>query len=162
MLSLRSIKNFSPAFIKLFTHFYFLPYVGAGIKLSKLSPDFKEAETKMKLRWYNKNMVGSHFGGSLYSMTDPIYMLMLGAHIGDTHYVWDKSASIEYVKPSKSEVRAHFQISTVEVNSIVEQASDGEPHYFTFDVDVMDTDNEVIARIKKTLYVRKKKQEKLT
>lgn len=157
----RRIKNFSPTFLKLLSRFSFFPYTGAGIRVSKLSPNFMEFETTMKLRCYNKNPAGTHFGGSLYSMTDPLCVILLGAQIGETHYVWDKFAYIEFVKPSKSEVRANFKLSSTEVETIIKETRDGKPHYYTFYINVVDSDNEVVAKVKKEVYVRKKPHSKL-
>jgi len=134
--------------------------VGAGIRLSKLSEDYMEAETSMKLRWYNKNLVGTHFGGSIFSMTDPFYMIMLVYHIGDKHYVWDKTSTIEFLKPGKSELRAHFKLTPALLDEIVKKADDGKPHYSSFDVKVLDQDDGVVAKINKTLYVRRKSPKK--
>ena len=53
------------------------PYLGAGVKITYSSDDWKEMHVSMSLRWYNKNAVNTHFGGSLYSMVDPHIMLML-------------------------------------------------------------------------------------
>ena len=53
------------------------PFLGAGIRVKQIAPDYKEVVVSMKLRWYNRNYVGTHFGGSLAAMTDPFYMLML-------------------------------------------------------------------------------------
>src|SRR5438445_11192541 len=65
----------------------------------------------MRLTLWNKNYVGVHFGGSLFSMTDPFYMLMLAANLGDEFVVWDKAASIRYRKPGKGRVRAEFRLT---------------------------------------------------
>lgn len=54
---------------------FYMPFVGAGIRVTKVAPDFREMEVKMKLKWYNKNYVGSHYGGSMFSMTDPFYII---------------------------------------------------------------------------------------
>ena len=43
----------------------------------------------MKLSLRNQNYVGSHFGGGLFSMTDPFYMLMLMNVLGSEYLVWD-------------------------------------------------------------------------
>ncbi|MGO8806153.1 MAG: hypothetical protein ACLQO7_06055, partial [Candidatus Bathyarchaeia archaeon] len=50
------------------------PLLGAGIR-TKWSPDHKSVDVEMKLRLWNRNYVGTHYGGSLYSMTDPIAWL---------------------------------------------------------------------------------------
>jgi hypothetical protein len=55
----------------------------------------------MPLRWYNKNYVGTHFGGSLSAMTDPHYMLMMIQILGREYIVWDQSGTIEYRKPGR-------------------------------------------------------------
>lgn len=61
---------------------WYPPFIGAGIKLTHLSDDFLRAEVEMKLRWWNKNLVGVHFGGSLAAMCDPFYMLLLMNTLG--------------------------------------------------------------------------------
>lgn len=145
----------SPFTVKLLSRLY-LPFLGAGIRVTKVTPDYREMETRMKLRWYNRNLVGTHYGGSLYSMTDPFYMLMLVMNIGDQHLVWDKSSSIEYVSPGKGEVKASFKLSQDMIESIVEEAKDGKPHFVNFKVDVLDAKENVVAKVNKVLYVRRK------
>ena len=136
------------------------PYAGAGIRVTKVAPDFREVETRMKLRWYNKNLVGTHYGGSLFSMTDPLYMIMLVANIGDKHLVWDKKTTIEFVRPGKTEVRAHFKLTQDLIEQIVEEAKDGAPHFVDFKVDVLDAEDKVVAKVDKSLYVRRKPRER--
>jgi hypothetical protein len=53
------------------------PFLGAGVKVRRISPDWKEIDVQLRLGLTNRNYVGVHFGGSLYAMTDPFYMLML-------------------------------------------------------------------------------------
>ena len=67
------------------------PYWGTGIFVKKISPDFREIIVQMKMTWYNRNYVNTHFGGSLYSMTDPFFMLMLMQILGKEYIVWDKA-----------------------------------------------------------------------
>lgn len=136
------------------------PFLGAAIRVTKVTPDFKEIETRMKLHWYNSNMVGTHYGGSLYSMTDPFYMVMLLANIGDEHFVWDKSVKVEYVRAVKSEVRATFKLTDDVIERIVEEAKDGKPHYFNFEVNVLDVDDNVVTKLDKSVYVRRKPKSK--
>ena len=68
------------------------PFLGAGIRVTQ--PDWKAIDVEMKLRFWNSNYVGTHFGGSLYAMTDPFYMLMLIENPGQDDIVWDKYASV--------------------------------------------------------------------
>jgi hypothetical protein len=57
------------------------PFLGAGIKVTYISDNWHEIHVAMKLKWYNKNAAGTHFGGSLYSMIDP-HLLMIHLHRG--------------------------------------------------------------------------------
>ena len=109
----------------------------------------------MKLRWYNRNWVGTHYGGSLFSMSE-MYMVMLLKQIGADHYVWDKAASIEYLKPGQGEMVARYELTEERIGEIVKQASSGKPHFAEFTVDVVDWEGDVVARINRTVYVRKK------
>ena len=68
-------------FLRWLLNFY-PPYLGAGVKVRYISSDFREVRVSMGLKWYNRNYVRTQFGGSLYSMTDPFYMLMLMENLG--------------------------------------------------------------------------------
>ena len=133
------------------------PMLGAGIRIKEISDDYRHLVVSMKLRRYNRNYVGTHYGGSLFSMTDPFYMLMLLNILGPKYYVWDKTSTIDYVAPGKTEVFAKFQLSEDQIRDIVKRSSDGAPLYVDFKVDILDTNGDVVAKVDKTLYIRKKK-----
>jgi acyl-coenzyme A thioesterase PaaI-like protein len=141
--------------VKRFLNWY-PPFIGASIRVKELSPDFRHALTEMRLTWYNRNYVNSHFGGSLYTMCDPMYMLMLLNILGNDYIVWDKAASIEYVKPGRTTVTAEFRISDDLIKSLRAMEPD-ERKVFDLHVDVKDTDGEVVARVTKTEFVNRKK-----
>jgi hypothetical protein len=132
------------------------PFLGSGIRVKKISPNLTSVDVEMKMRFWNKNYVGSHYGGSLFSMTDPFLMLMLINNLGQDYIVWDKVASIRFKKPGKGTVRAHFQITPEEIESIRLQADQGAKVEPVFQVLVVDESGAVVAEVKKTLYVRRK------
>lgn len=132
------------------------PYVGAGIKITSISPDWTELKVTMSVRWYNKNIVGTHFGGSLYSMIDPHVMLLLMKLLGRDYYIWDKAAEIEFVKATKQTVSSVITISPEQVEEIKANTANGEKYFPEFWLDIRDTHGELIAKVKKVLYVRKK------
>ncbi|WP_043614997.1 DUF4442 domain-containing protein [Chromobacterium violaceum] len=132
------------------------PFLGAGIRVHKLSPDFRQAEVRLKLGLGNRNYVGTHFGGSLYAMTDPFYMLMLLRQLGGDYYVWDKAGRIDYVKPGRGVVRALFHLSDEQLADIRERTAGGDKHLPEMMVEIRDADDELVATVHKTLYVRRK------
>ena len=133
------------------------PYLGAGIWMETISKDWRYAKISMGMKWYNRNAVGTHFGGSLYSMVDPHYMLMLMPILGNEYYVWDKSAEIEFVKPGKGRVSAEFRIQDQDLEQIIERTGNGDKYLHTFEVDVVDENQSLVAKVKKVIYIRKKK-----
>jgi len=132
------------------------PFLGAGIRVRSLSDDFREAVVELKLGRLNRNYVGTHFGGSLYAMTDPFFMIMLLHNLGGDYLVWDKSGSIEYVAPGRGTVHAHFQLTEARVAEIRAQAAGGDKVLPEFEVYVKDQAGGIVARVRKILYVRLK------
>lgn len=132
------------------------PYVGAGVQVERISPDFLACDVVMRMRPWTRNAVGTHFGGSLYSMVDPFYMLMLMPLLGKDYLVWDQAAHIDFVSPGKGAVRAAFRLTPGQVEDIRRQAADGRAVRPEFSVEVTGEDGKVVARVRKVLYVRLK------
>jgi hypothetical protein len=143
--------------MRMFVNFY-PPLLGAGIRIRRLASDWKEIDVEMKLRWWNRNYVGTHYGGSLYSMTDPFFMLMLIENLGKEYIVWDKSASIRFRKPGRGTVSASFRLSDEEIGEIKRALNSGKKIERVFKVEVKDESGTVIAEVEKLLHVRKKDQ----
>jgi len=116
----------------------------------------KAVDVEMKLRFWNANYVGTHFGGSLFAMTDAFYMLMLMANLGRDYIVWDKAATIRYKKPGKGRVRAEFRLSDSQIEDIREKLKTLPKYEPVFTVEVKDEAGVVIAEVEKLLHVRKK------
>lgn len=132
------------------------PYLGAGVRVTRIAEDFHAIEVRLPLRRWNRNYVGTHFGGSLFAMADPFFMLMLVELLGPGYVVWDKAATIRFRRPGRGTVRARFEIPPERVSEIRAAAdADGrvEP---TFAVDLVDEQGEVIAQVEKLLSVRRK------
>lgn len=134
------------------------PLWGAGIKLDYLGPDFKEAKVSLKLKRFNRNYVGTHYGGSLYSMTDPFYMLMLIQILGSDYLVWDKAASIRFKKPGTGKVVAHFLLTDAIITEIKEDILANGKTEKTFLVQIKNEKGEVVTEVDKLLWIAAKKK----
>lgn len=132
------------------------PFLGAAIRVQYISADYLKMRVEMPLTWYNRNYVATQFGGSIYAMTDPFYMLLLIQKLGSQYVVWDKAAAIDFVKPGKGRLRADFRFSALEIEQVRERTASGDKYLFDKEVLVQDLQGEIIARVIKTLYVRKK------
>ena len=133
---------------------FYPPLLGAGIRSRTI--DELTIHVEMKLTALNRNIVGVHFGGSLYAMCDPWFMLIMMRALGPDYLVWDKAASIKFVSPGRGTVKAVFQITQERVNGIRAVADCGEKIEPTFSVDVLGEQGQVVAHVEKLLYVRKK------
>jgi hypothetical protein len=141
---LRSLANLWP------------PYFGAGIKILELSKDFRYLKVCLKRNWLNTNYVNTQFGGSIYSMVDPFYMLLLMNNLGPEYIVWDKAAQIEFIKPGRTKLFAEFSLDSNLLKRVKERTKHGDKYIFDLPVDVSNEKGETVAHVVKTLYVRKK------
>lgn len=137
---------------------FYPPYLGAGVRVREMSPDYRRVVVEMPLRFYNKNYVGTQFGGSLYSMCDPFYMLMLIKNLGPDYIVWDKAASIRFRRPGRGRVRAVFELTEEQIEAVRREADTQSKTEPTFHVLVTDTSGETVAEIDKVVYVRRKQR----
>jgi acyl-coenzyme A thioesterase PaaI-like protein len=134
------------------------PYLGAGVRVTHIAADFRRVEVEMPLRFYNRNYVGTHFGGSLYSMVDPFYMLMLINILGPDYIVWDKAANIRFKRPGKGVMKAVFELTEEKIAEI-RAAADTQPKVEPlFQVLIKDEEGKVVAEVDKLLYVKKKEK----
>lgn len=133
------------------------PFLGTGIRVRRLASDWKEIDVEMKLRWWNRNYVGTHYGGSLYSMADPFFMVMLIENLGKDYIVWDKAASIRFRKPGRGMVSACFRLSDEQVGEIRQALNSQEKIERVFTVEVKDQSGSVVAEVEKLLHIRRKK-----
>lgn len=154
MKKLRQLIS-TPKALKLVMNCY-PPYLGAGVRVDHISPDYRQIDVSMKLRWYNRNYVGTHFGGSLFSMTDPFFMLSLMNVLGNDFIVWDKGADIDFIKPGKGRVKVSFQVTDTMLSEIKAATLNGEKFLPTYQVTITDAKGNPVAKVDKHLYIRKK------
>ena len=132
------------------------PFLFSGIHVTRLSEDYRHAEVELRMRPWNRNYVRTHFGGSLFAMTDPFWMLLTLNAIGRDYYVWDQAGSIEFVKPGRGTVHAQFDLDEAALQELRDAAAGGQKVLRWFDNDIIDRDGEVVARVHKQLYLRRK------
>ena len=136
------------------------PFRGAGIRVTAIARDWSTATVELRDRFFNRNFVGTHFGGSLFAMTDPFYVIMLIQRLGRDYVVWDRQSEIEYLRPGRGTVRATLAITPEDVASLRQAALGGARVLRDFSAEIRDAEGELVARVKKQLYVRLKKRQR--
>lgn len=132
------------------------PFLFSGIRITALADDFRHASVELRQRWYNRNYVGTHFGGSLFAMTDPFWMLLTMRSLGRDYYVWDQAGEIRFLKPGRGTVRARFDLDARVLDAMREATAGGGKYLHWFDTEVVDADGDVVAAVRKQVYVRRK------
>ena len=132
------------------------PFLFSGIKIEEISENFRSIKVSLRQRFYNRNYFGTHFGGSLFAMVDPFFMLMVIRNLSEHYYVWDKQGQIEFVKPGIGTVSSHLLLNDEDIVTIVAQTKSGHKYEPIFKSDIINEQGEVIARYEKQLYIRLK------
>ena len=113
-------------------------------------------EAELRLWWWNRNAVGTMFGGSLFAMTDPFYPLMLQHNLGREYTVWTKSAAVEFLSPGRTVARVSFRLSAEVLHEIRASTEVGKKCEPEFSGVISDPEGRLIAKVHLTLYVRKR------
>lgn len=132
------------------------PFLFTGIHVTAIGADYRYVRVELRQRPWNVNYVRTHFGGSLFAMTDPFWMLCLLQNLGRDYYVWDKAGEIEFVKPGKGTVATEFHLDEATLDEVRAATTDGGKYLRWFANDIRDAQGEVVARVRKQVYVRLK------
>lgn len=136
------------------------PFRGAGIRVKHIADDYRNVTVELSLGRLNRNYIGTHFGGSLYAMTDPFYMLMLMHILGREYAVAHAGARIEFLAPARGTVHAHFVLSEEDITRVREEATAAGRVLPELGVDVIGAQGAVVARVTHVLHVRHKASRK--
>ena len=132
------------------------PFLFSGIHVAEIGDGWRSARVELRMRPWNRNYVGTHFGGSLFAMTDPFWMLLVKESLGRDYYVWDQAGTIEFLKPGRGTVHATFELEEAALDAIRAATADGAKYLHWFDTEVIDAAGEVVARVRKQVYARRK------
>jgi hypothetical protein len=147
-------KNKTHRLLKLMR--FWPPFWGMNIRVTEANEDLTRMTVEMGLHFWNKNYVGTQFGGALYAMVDPFYMLMFIENLGPDYIVWDKAAHIQFKKPGRGKVRATFELTQEQIAAAKKAADENPKVEPVFNVQILNEIGEVVAEVEKTLYIKRK------
>ncbi|MGC3999981.1 MAG: DUF4442 domain-containing protein [Anaeromyxobacter sp.] len=127
------------------------PYLLSGVSVTEIAPRFQRIAVRMAMRPWNRNYVGTHFGGSLFAMADPWFMITPIERLGPGYLVWDKAATVRFRKPGRGTVRAVFEVPDAAVEAIRATADAEGRTEPVFAVDITDAAGEVVAQVEKVI-----------
>jgi acyl-coenzyme A thioesterase PaaI-like protein len=134
------------------------PFLFSGIRVLDIGADWRSARVRLRQHWFSQNYVGTHFGGTLFAMTDPFWMILVMESLGSDYVVWDKSAQIDFVAARREDVFADFQVEQLRLDEIRAATAGGEKFLAWFAVEIKTAAGDVVARARKELYIRLKRE----
>lgn len=130
---------------------------GGGGRVVQVSNDLRRMRIRLSLNWRTRNLLGSIYGGSLFSVTDGPYPTLLMAGLGDGYILWDKAASIRFRKPGYSTLHADFDIDDAELE-LIRSALRQQPEIDrVYTVLIKDESGTVHAEVERTVYIAHKR-----
>jgi len=132
------------------------PFRGMGIRVREIAPDFRHATVELRMKLLNRNYVGTHFGGSLFAMADPWFMILMMKRLGDGYVVWDKAGAVRFIKPARGTVTARFEMPDERVEEARSATVGGTKYEPVFRAAIVDAQGTTVAEVEKTLHIRKK------
>ncbi len=122
-------------------------------RIRSVSEDLHQVVVEIPFTYKNKNYAGTIFGGSLFSATDPIYMIQLIQILGDSYVVWDKSATIHYKRPAKEKVIAVFEFTGEEIEQIKKIIEEQKEVVWEKKLNIANEKGIVFCQLEKVLYI---------
>lgn len=133
------------------------PYLGAGVVVRDIAEDWSSARIELRRSRFNANALGTAFGGSIQSMTDPFHTLLLMHQLGRDHIVWDSAAEIRFVSPGRSRLFATIEMPAEAVEKIRRETADGQKSLTWFETEITDAEGKLVAQVRRQVYARRKR-----
>ncbi|MBS1699175.1 MAG: DUF4442 domain-containing protein [Actinobacteria bacterium] len=135
-----------------------VPNLFSGIRVRRYSEDWTHATVELHVNLLTRNYVKTAFGGSMQAMTDPYFFMLVMHQLGRDYVVWDTRAEIEFVKPGRGVLTARFDVPAARVAELRRRAEGGAKVLEWFETEITDRSGDVVARVRREVYVREKKR----
>ncbi|MFK7936653.1 MAG: PaaI family thioesterase [Saprospiraceae bacterium] len=135
---------------------FYPPYWFTGIKIEGWVEKYTAIKVSMRLRLHNRNFLGAHFGGSLYAMCDPFYVLIVATNLGENYVIWDQAATIKFRRPGRGKVSAIFKISAEMLANMKQEVHERGRKSYVLNTEIVDESGKIVAQVEKTIYIKLK------
>ena len=148
-------KDLTPREFKLMN--FWLPFFFNRIKIINVSSDFKKVQVLLKHTFWNRNPNKSLWGGAIFSAVDPFYPIMLKQillldNIETTFLT--KSAQVEYLKESKTNILFSYRVTSEEINNIKDILNEHGKYDGWHEVYGIDENNKKCIKAKIQVYLK--------
>jgi acyl-coenzyme A thioesterase PaaI-like protein len=137
---------------------WFPAYRATGARIAYIAADWREVRVRLPLTRRTRNYVGTIYGGAMYSAADPLYMVMLIELLGPRYVVWDKAATIRFLRPGRTTLYASCSVTGEELDALRSEVDAEGRAEREYTIELKDAAGEVHAVVEKLLSIRKRKQ----
>lgn len=135
------------------------PLLLQRIWVQKISKNFRGADIKINRSLLSLNFGKAIFGGTIYSGTDPFYAMLFGQILRNKNYhitIWLKSASIQFLKPARSDLYYSIHITDEMITEIIEALNSKGVFIKSYKIEVYSRDKILHAIARNEIYITKK------
>ncbi len=136
---------------------FYPPLLFQRIWVKKFHKGFRGVDVKINKSLFNNNYNNSIFGGTIYAATDPFYALIFDQLLqrkGFKVRVWLKSASIQYLKPGRSNLFFTVKITDDMLNDAIEALNTSGKFVRAYPMEITNAGGEICATVINEIYIR--------
>ena len=133
------------------------PMLFQRIWVKKIHKNYRGADIKINKSLFTTNFGNSIFGGTIFTATDPFYALLFGQilkHKGYNITVWLKSASIDYIKPGRTDLHYTIEIDDDMINEAVQILKKDGKFIKMYPIEIFDKTGQLCVIAHNEVYIR--------
>lgn len=133
------------------------PMLCQRIWIKRFHKGFRGVDVKIARSLVNTNFNGSIFGGTIYAATDPFYAVLFDQLLqreGFKVRVWLKSASIQYLKPGRTNLYFTLTITDEMLREAIEALRTIGKFVKAYPMEITNKDGEICATVMNEVYIR--------
>ncbi|MBK8366345.1 MAG: DUF4442 domain-containing protein [Bacteroidetes bacterium] len=135
------------------------PLLLQRIWIRNIDAGFKGADVKINRSLITLNFGKAIFGGTIYTATDPFYAMLFGQllkHKGYQISVWLKSASIQFVRPGRTDLFYQITITDDMIQEAEDALNKNGVFIKSYSIEIYSKTGDLCAIAKNEIYIRKK------
>src|SRR6201996_7383697 len=129
---------------------FYPPLLFQRIWVVKFYKDFRGVKVKVNKSLINNNYNNSIFGGTIFASADPFYPLLFHqilTHKGYKIRIWLKSASIDYIKPGRTDLFFNIDISETDIEEIEHVLNKTGKHIKAYPIEMFNEAGELCVAV---------------
>lgn len=133
------------------------PMLFQRIWVKKIHKGFTGIDVKINRSLFTTNLGSSIFGGTIFSAADPFYALLFGQLMqrkGFKITVWLKSATIQYIKPARTDLYFSIRITPEMIEEAAAVLRSEGKFIKAYPIEMVNVAGEVCVQAGNEIYIR--------